>query len=156
MSEAFVFDALRTPRGRGKSSGSLHEVKPVRLLSSLEWSDRNKASLALFALSARRDPALLRALRGDALEALVDMAKWRTDGHAQPAFWLLGRNPRSVDFLIATEGEMKKVNWSTRREIVGSTLVVIGIALVISLFCWIWDFAFSAFFAWIRVLDMRS
>ena len=51
---------------------------------------------------------------------------------------------------------MKKVNWSTRREIVGSTLVVIGIALVISLFCWICDFAFSAFFAWIRVLDMRS
>ena len=40
---------------------------------------------------------------------------------------------------------MKKVNWSTRREIVGSTLVVIGIALVISLFCWIWDFALSAF-----------
>ena len=38
MSEAFVFDALRTPRGRGKSSGSLHEVKPVRLLSSLMQS----------------------------------------------------------------------------------------------------------------------
>jgi hypothetical protein len=25
-----------------------------------------------------------------------------------------------VDFMIATEGELKKVNWSTRREIVGS------------------------------------
>ncbi|MGD9941952.1 MAG: acetyl-CoA C-acetyltransferase [Burkholderiaceae bacterium] len=35
MSEAFVFDAIRTPRGRGKSSGSLHEVKPVRLLAGL-------------------------------------------------------------------------------------------------------------------------
>ncbi|MBN9426263.1 MAG: acetyl-CoA C-acetyltransferase [Burkholderiales bacterium] len=35
MSEAFVFDAIRTPRGRGKASGALHEVKPVRLLSSL-------------------------------------------------------------------------------------------------------------------------
>ena len=71
-------------------------------------------------------------------------------------WWFAGSNTKSVDFLVATEGEMKKVNWSTRREIVGSTLVVIGIALVISLFCWIWDFAFSAFFAWIRVLDMRS
>jgi len=71
-------------------------------------------------------------------------------------WWFAGSNAKSVDFLVATEGEMKKVNWSTRREIVGSTLVVIGIALVISLFCWIWDFAFSAFFAWIRVLDMRS
>lgn len=35
MTEAFVFDAIRTPRGRGKSSGSLHEVKPVRLLTTL-------------------------------------------------------------------------------------------------------------------------
>ena len=71
-------------------------------------------------------------------------------------WWFAGSNAKSVDFLVATEGEMKKVNWSTKREIVGSTLVVIGIALTISLFCWIWDFAFSAFFAWIRVLDMRS
>ena len=35
MSEAFVYDALRTPRGRGKSSGALHEVKPVKLLTTL-------------------------------------------------------------------------------------------------------------------------
>lgn len=35
MPEAFVYDALRTPRGRGKSSGSLHEVKPIRLLTTL-------------------------------------------------------------------------------------------------------------------------
>jgi acetyl-CoA C-acetyltransferase len=35
MTEAFVYEATRTPRGRGKSSGSLHEVKPVRLLTTL-------------------------------------------------------------------------------------------------------------------------
>ena len=35
MPEAFVYDAIRTPRGRGKSSGSLHEVKPVKLLTTL-------------------------------------------------------------------------------------------------------------------------
>ena len=33
--EAFVYDALRTPRGRGKASGSLHEVKPVSLVTGL-------------------------------------------------------------------------------------------------------------------------
>ena len=33
--EAFVFDAIRTPRGRGKASGSLTEVKPVQLVSGL-------------------------------------------------------------------------------------------------------------------------
>jgi len=30
-----VFDAIRTPRGRGKSSGRLYEVKPVKLLTTL-------------------------------------------------------------------------------------------------------------------------
>ncbi len=33
--EAFVYDAIRTPRGRGKQTGSLHEVKPVSLLIGL-------------------------------------------------------------------------------------------------------------------------
>ena len=33
--EAMVFDAIRTPRGRGKSSGSLHEVKPISLLTGI-------------------------------------------------------------------------------------------------------------------------
>jgi acetyl-CoA C-acetyltransferase len=35
MAEAMVFDAIRTPRGRGKSSGSLHEVKPISLLTGV-------------------------------------------------------------------------------------------------------------------------
>ena len=33
--DAYVYDAVRTPRGRGKSSGSLYVVKPVDLLSGL-------------------------------------------------------------------------------------------------------------------------
>ena len=35
MTEAFVFDAIRTPRGKGKKDGSLYEVKPVNLLAGL-------------------------------------------------------------------------------------------------------------------------
>ena len=35
MSEAFVYDAIRTPRGKGKKDGSLHEVKPISLLSGV-------------------------------------------------------------------------------------------------------------------------
>lgn len=35
MTEAYVFDALRTPRGKGKKDGSLHEVKPIDLLAGL-------------------------------------------------------------------------------------------------------------------------
>ncbi|TAF71223.1 MAG: acetyl-CoA C-acetyltransferase, partial [Curvibacter sp.] len=35
MTEAYVFDAIRTPRGKGKKDGSLYEVKPVTLLAGL-------------------------------------------------------------------------------------------------------------------------
>jgi acetyl-CoA C-acetyltransferase len=35
MAEAFVYDHVRTPRGKGKAAGSLHEVKPVDLVVDL-------------------------------------------------------------------------------------------------------------------------
>jgi acetyl-CoA C-acetyltransferase len=35
MTEAYVYDAIRTPRGKGKKDGSLHEVKPIDLLAGL-------------------------------------------------------------------------------------------------------------------------
>ena len=35
MTEALIFDAIRTPRGKGKADGRLHEVKPVDLLAGL-------------------------------------------------------------------------------------------------------------------------
>jgi preprotein translocase subunit SecE len=46
-------------------------------------------------------------------------------------FWFVNR-PRSADFLIATEGEMKKVSWSSRKEIFGSTKVVIVTAFIMA------------------------
>src|SRR3954452_21214461 len=41
--QAMVYDAIRTPRGKGKSTGSLHEVKPVDLVVGLldEIRERN-------------------------------------------------------------------------------------------------------------------
>lgn len=47
MTEAFIFDAIRTPRGRGKSSGALYEVKPIDLLTTLlqELKERNQLPL---------------------------------------------------------------------------------------------------------------
>src|SRR5450759_1569478 len=44
MAEAMIFDAIRTPRGRGKSSGALYDIKPVNLLAG-----------ALNALAGRHD-----------------------------------------------------------------------------------------------------
>ena len=33
--EAFIYEAIRTPRGKGKKDGSLHEVRPLNLLVGL-------------------------------------------------------------------------------------------------------------------------
>ena len=46
--EALIFDAIRTPRGRGKATGALHEVKPITLLSGLLVSlqERNQFDTA--------------------------------------------------------------------------------------------------------------
>lgn len=63
------------------------------------------------------------------------------------------RKAGSSDFLIATEGEMKKVNWSTRREVVGSTGVVISVMAFSTIFLWIIDQAFVFVFSWIGVLE---
>ncbi len=37
-------------------------------------------------------------------------------------FWLVNK-PSIADFMISSEGEMKKVNWSSRKEIAVSTLL---------------------------------
>ena len=68
-------------------------------------------------------------------------------------YYLIGRKPRMVDFMIATEGEMKKVNWSTRREIIGSTILVILLTIFIAILCQIADLGFSAFFQAVDVLQ---
>ena len=52
-------------------------------------------------------------------------------GLAVLAFWIVNR-PRTADFMIATESEMKKVSWSSRREIAGSTKVVILTTVILA------------------------
>ncbi|MEO1652771.1 MAG: acetyl-CoA C-acetyltransferase [Bacteroidota bacterium] len=49
MAEAFIYDAIRTPRGKGKSDGSMHEVQPVKLLTTLlkALKDRNDLDTSL-------------------------------------------------------------------------------------------------------------
>jgi len=48
---------------------------------------------------------------------------------------------------------MKKVNWSTRREVVGSATAVIFTAVVLALFCWGLEIFFVWFFQLIKVLE---
>jgi hypothetical protein len=75
-------------------SGSITHIPAepfIECLHSPVWTDRNKASGALMALSASREPGLLAMLHKDALTPLVEMARWKSAGHALPAFVILGR-----------------------------------------------------------------
>ena len=45
MTQALIFDALRTPRGKGKPDGALHSVKPVNLLAGLLTALQQRTSL---------------------------------------------------------------------------------------------------------------
>ena len=63
----------------------------IGAINSPVWTDRNKASLALGALSESRNPELLAKLRHQAIESLVEMARWKSTGHAMPALKILGR-----------------------------------------------------------------
>ena len=49
---------------------------------------------------------------------------------------------RPADFMIATEGEMKKVSWSSKKEIIGSTKVVITTLLIMGLVFFLVDWFF--------------
>ncbi len=54
MQDAFIYDAVRSPRGKGRSDGSLHEVTPVKLSADM-----------LNAIKARN------GLKGDELEDVI-------------------------------------------------------------------------------------
>ena len=66
--------------------------------------------------------------------------------------WYLMNKPTNVDFLIATDSEMKKVNWTSRKDLIGSTKVVIIFMFLIALFLFAIDILFSYFFYLIGVL----
>lgn len=68
------------------------------------------------------------------------------------SYWALALNRRICDFLIATEGEMKKVNWTSRKEIIGSTKVVIFVVVAMSVLLFVVDVFFMVFFNSIGIL----
>ncbi len=67
-------------------------------------------------------------------------------------WWVAFVSRGSSDFMIATEGEMKKVSWSTRREIIGSTKVVILFTFLFALYLFLIDVVCQFVFTLIGVL----
>ncbi len=61
-------------------------------------------------------------------------------------YWLSNK-PSIADFLIAAEGEIKKVSWSSRKEIINSTMIVIIVVVVMATGLFLVDQAFLQFFS---------
>ncbi len=81
----------------------------IAFLKSDKWVDRNKGSWLLINLTESRDPKLLKQLRKEAMDALVEMARWQFAGHASLARRLLGRiagiEEARLDTLIDSQPE---------------------------------------------------
>ena len=74
-------------------------------------------------------------------------------GSGAIGYWVMNK-ARIVDFLIATDAEMRKVNWPTRREITGSTWVVICGTLLMAALLWVVDIGFALLFERIGILQV--
>ena len=66
-------------------------------------------------------------------------------------FWFVNK-PNIANFMIAAEAEMKKVSWSTRKEVIRSTKVVIFSVVMLGAFLFLADIMFMLFFSTIKVL----
>jgi preprotein translocase subunit SecE len=73
-------------------------------------------------------------------------------GFSYLIYWLVNK-PVVADFMIAGEGEMKKVSWSSRKEVTASTIVVIIVVAVMSTLMAAADVFFQFFFRMLHVLQ---
>ncbi len=78
----------------------------VSMLNSGLWTDRNKAGMLLMAITRSRNRHLLQRLRSEALQSLIEMARWEDPGHASAYRVLLGRiaglNETEIQQLVAS------------------------------------------------------
>ena len=73
-------------------------------------------------------------------------------GYGLLVFWLMNK-PNNADFLIATDSEMKKVNWTSRQQLIGSTKVVIIFMFLVAALLFAFDIIFGYLFYFLNVLQ---
>jgi len=80
----------------------------IEMVNSGEWTDRNKSIALLTVLTASRPPQLLAQLRSQALDSLLEMARWHTSYAIEPRR-ILGRiagiDDRRLEDLTASDPE---------------------------------------------------
>lgn len=60
-------------------------------------------------------------------------------------YWLMNK-PVVADFMIAAEGELKKVNWSSRKEVAVSMIIVIVVVFAMAILLGVTDVVFQFVF----------
>lgn len=74
-----------------KTAAGIPADQFIEMLNSGIWEDRNKAGQLLMVLTASRSPQLLARLKTQVLQSLIEMARWKNDGHAYSYRTMLGR-----------------------------------------------------------------
>jgi preprotein translocase SecE subunit len=92
----------------------------------------------------RQDLTLLPALQYTLPVVLAALSLWFA--------WRVVNVPAFADFLIATEAEMNKVSWSSRRQLVQDTIVVLVTVILMTIFLFVADITWSWILRSIEVL----
>ncbi len=141
------------PRARGEGGGAFHVLKPGQGVR-VRWGSAIGAGVLSLAFAHFIWTQIQVFNFGETYQfyvrTLVPVVLFLALAYL--TFWAVGRNPKVIDFMIATEGEMKKVNWSSKKEIWGATRVVIVTVLALAFLLAIVDAVFILFFSTIKVL----
>lgn len=65
--------------------------------------------------------------------------------------WHLTHRPKVAEFLIETEGELKKVSWPGRKEWINSSLAVMVVILIFVVYLYAVDTGLSALFIALKI-----
>jgi preprotein translocase subunit SecE len=123
--------------------------------------------LSVYKRGQGRYTRMLSALGGAVIVAIGCLQLYRTLDAADIGLWVetmvpvglfiglsvlmmwMVNNPNIADFMISAEGEMKKVNWSTRQEVVVSTVVVISVVIILAVLLGVSDYVLQLSVTWL-------
>ena len=123
--------------------------------------------LSVYKRGQGRYTRMVSALGGAAIVAIGCLQLYRTLDAADIGLWIetmvpvglfialsvlmmwMVNNPSIADFMISAEGEMKKVNWSTRQEVAVSTVVVISVVIILAVLLGVSDYVLQLSVTWL-------
>jgi len=130
-----VFDIYK--RGQGKYT-RLCSAFAAAIIAGLGcWQLYGKLEAASWGLSSKATLWIATMVPAGLFVILVSLIFWLSNKHSV------------ADFMVAAEGEMKKVSWSSRQEIAVSTFIVIVVVIFMAVLLGVTDIGFRTFFDWL-------